>query len=141
MFGLRLHNYQVVPLLGEAGMRARRCAQRRKQMVRATRTALLALAMPLLVVSTAFAQDKDPRETEARKDCLTGKYEAGAALLAELFTETSNPNFIYNQARCYEQNARPDEAIQRFREFLRIARDLSAEEKKEVENHIAECRP
>ena len=32
-------------------------------------------------------------------------------LLAELFAETGNPNFVFNQARCYEQNSKLDEAI------------------------------
>jgi len=101
---------------------------------------VFAFGLTLVPESAALAQAQDPREVEARKDCLTGKYEAGAALLAELFAETGNTNFVYNQARCYEQNAKPDEAIQHFREYLRIAGKLSADEKADVERHIAECR-
>jgi hypothetical protein len=100
----------------------------------------LAFVLPLLWLSTTHGQAVDPREVQARKDCLTGKYEAGSALLAELFAETANPNFIYNQARCYEQNARPVEAVNRFREYLRIVPNISGEEKAEVERHLAECR-
>lgn len=94
----------------------------------------------LIWTSSAFAQQQDPREIQARKDCLTGKYESGVALLAELFVETGNANFIYNQARCYEQNARPEDAINRFREYLRVAKDISQADKTGVEHHIAECR-
>lgn len=104
------------------------------------RSAWLVVGIVLVLASVALAQAQDPREIEARKDCLTGKYEAGTALLAELFAETGNPNFVYNQARCFEQNAKPDEAIQRFREYLRIAGTLSADEKAAVDGHIAECR-
>jgi hypothetical protein len=104
------------------------------------RVVLLASGSALLLTSAAFAQAQDPREIEARKDCLVGQVEAGAAILAGLFAETGNPNFIYNQARCYEQNSRPDEAISRFREYLRVAGNLGAEEKADVERHIAECR-
>jgi len=90
--------------------------------------------------SSALAQQQDPREVQARKDCLTGKVESGVALLAELFAETGNSNFVYNQARCYEQNTRPEQAISRFREYLRVAKDITAAEKADVEKHIEECR-
>jgi hypothetical protein len=99
------------------------------------------IAVLLLVTSAAPGQDeKDPRETQAQKDCLTGKVESGVALLAELYANTSNANFIYNQARCYEQNARPADAINRFREYLRVAKNISAEDKADVDHHIDECR-
>ena len=97
-------------------------------------TAVLACA------SGAFGQVPDPRETRARKDCLSGRVESGVALLAEVFIDTKNPNLIYNQARCFEQNGRGAEAITRFREYLRLAKNLTAEEKSEVDRHIADCR-
>jgi hypothetical protein len=98
-------------------------------------TAILALqALP------AVAQEQDPREIQAQKDCLTGRADAGVALLAELYAVTGNPNFIYNQARCFEQASRPDDAISRFREYLRVAKDLPPAEQVDVEKHIMECR-
>jgi hypothetical protein len=99
------------------------------------------IAAWVLSVSPAFAEESlDPREVQARKDCLTGKVESGVALLAELYAVTTNANFLYNQARCYEQNARPEDAINHFREYLRVAKDIGAEEKADVDKHIAECR-
>ena len=109
-------------------------------MVKGSRVGLFVVGIAMVWASVAFAQVQDPREVQARRDCLTGNYESGTALLAKLFAETGSPNFVYNQARCYKQNARPDEAIQRFREYLRIAGDLGAEEKAEVERHIGECQ-
>jgi len=88
----------------------------------------------------AFGQEQDPREIQAQKDCLTGRADSGVALLAELFARTGNPNFIYNQARCYEQVARAEEAINRFREYLRLAKDIPADERADVERHLQECR-
>jgi hypothetical protein len=101
---------------------------------------VFAFGLTLVPAPAVLAQAQDPREIQAHKDCLTGRYEAGAALLAELFAETGNSNFVYNQARCYEQNAKPDEAIQHFREYLRVAGNVNADEKADVERHIAECR-
>ena len=94
----------------------------------------------LLAITPARAQSVDPRETQSRSECLAGRFQAGVDLLAQMFAETGNANYIYNQGRCYEQNGKPDEAILHFREFLRKAKDLSAEERAEVNGHIAECQ-
>jgi hypothetical protein len=85
-------------------------------------------------------QEADPRAVQARKDCLTGNVDSGVRLLAELFTESKDATHIFNQARCYEQNSRPAEAIQSFKEYLRVAKSPSEEETTEVNRHIAECR-
>ena len=82
---------------------------------------------------------RDPREDEARRECLAGRYQHGIDILATLFTETKDPNHIFNQARCFQQNSRPDDAIARFREYLRKAKDLPAAETAEVQSYIAEC--
>ena len=94
----------------------------------------------LLGISSASGQPQDAREIRAREDCLTGKVESGVKLLAELFAQTGNANFVYNQARCYEQNGRAEDAINRFREYLRVASGVSAEDRADVDRHIAECR-
>lgn len=104
---------------------------------------LLAAALAgvlLLATVPARAQEVDPRETQAHSECLAGRYQAGVDLLAQLFAETGNADFIYNQGRCYQQNAKPDEAILQFRAFLRKAKDLSVEERAEVNRRIAECQ-
>jgi tetratricopeptide (TPR) repeat protein len=88
----------------------------------------------------ARAQQVDPRETQAQIECLAGRYQAGVDLLARMFAETQNANYIYNQGRCYEQNGKLDEAILRFREFLLKAKDLSADVKAEANGHIAACQ-
>ncbi len=87
----------------------------------------------------AVAQAKDPRELEARKECLAGRYQKGIDVLADLFTESGDPNYIFNQARCFQQNNRPEEAISRFREYLRKAKDLPKDELAEVQGYIKEC--
>lgn len=56
----------------------------------------------------------------ARTACLAGDYSKGATILSQLFVETKDPNYIYNQARCFEQNSRYQEALSRFQEYLRV---------------------
>jgi hypothetical protein len=86
----------------------------------------------------AQAPSTEARVTEARKACLTGDFQRGATLLAELFADTGDPTYIYNQARCYQQNSRPTEALNHFREYLRVAKNLPADIVAETEGYIRE---
>lgn len=94
----------------------------------------------LLAIAPARAQPTDPREIQARADCSAGRVQAGVDLLAQMFAESNDATYIYNQGRCYEQNGKFEEAVLRFREFLRKAKNLSAEEKAEVNGHINDCQ-
>jgi tetratricopeptide (TPR) repeat protein len=97
------------------------------------------LCLLLLVPSALAAEGKDSRERAARKACLSGDYAKGVEILSDLFLDSKNPTYIYNQGRCYEQNNHFDEALSRFREYLRKAPALKTAEKEDVEKHIAEC--
>jgi len=87
----------------------------------------------------AFAARAAARERQAKKACLSGDYVKGVSILAELYVETEEPTYLYNQGRCYEQNVRYVEAAERFREYMRKARRMTAKEKADAEKHIAEC--
>jgi hypothetical protein len=82
---------------------------------------------------------KEAKERAARKACLTGDPVGGVGILADLFIDTHNTTYLFNQGRCLEQNRRYEDAIGRFREYLMKAKDLSAEEKADTEKHIAAC--
>jgi hypothetical protein len=103
----------------------------------------LALGTALLVASAAFAaSDGDAVEAKAkiaRTACLAGDADKGATLLAELFVETRDFNHIYNQGRCFEQNHRYQDALSRFREYLRKAPALSEADRLDAEEHVREC--
>lgn len=68
-----------------------------------------------------------------------GDYEAGAGILTDLYVTTNEPVYIYNQARCYQQNDRWERALARFREFLRKAQNLTKSQRAEVDRNMAEC--
>ena len=101
-------------------------------------TATLLLLSALGGVGQAAPRTREQRETEARTACAAGRVEDGIEILAQLLTEYGHPNYIYNQARCYQQNGRAEQAISRFKEFLRTSRDISAEERARVEHFIKE---
>lgn len=102
-------------------------------------TVLFSLSGPVLAASKK--PDKQAREGAARTACLDGNYTEGVAILSKLFVETKDPNFIFNQGRCFEQNRRYEDAISRFQEYLRVGRkSLEANDKAEAEQHIDDCK-
>lgn len=101
--------------------------------------ALSACAL-LLAIPAAHAQEVNLRASRAKQACYSGKFQEGADLLAELFAETRDPNYIYNQARCFERNGKNIEALLSFREYLRIAGPLPDADKADLDRHIAELQ-
>ncbi len=79
----------------------------------------MALVLGLCISSDAWAASIDARERVARKACLAGDYAKGVAILADLFVITMDPVFIFDQGRCFEQNGRNEQAINRFRRQVR----------------------
>ena len=98
----------------------------------------LALAEVLAGPARAQALDDDPRSLEARKACTVGEVDKGVKLLVEYFASTDDTTAIYNIARCYELNGLTEKARLHFREYLRKARDLGAQDRKEIEDHLRE---
>lgn len=90
--------------------------------------------------NTKAEQPKEDLPSQARRACLSGDYEKGLSILTDLFLRTKQPDWVYNQGRCLEQNARYEEAILRFDEYLRLTKGSSARDRGAAEEHIAECR-
>jgi hypothetical protein len=107
------------------------------------RTALTLCLCAILCGSSAWAASNSPtkqaRERAAKKACATSDYRTGIDVLADLYLDTNDPTYVYNQGRCYEQNSRFAQAIERFREYLRKATDLTADDRQEVQKHVADC--
>jgi hypothetical protein len=93
---------------------------------------------------TAFAKEKsvarDAQEKRARKACMTGDFRKGADILADLFIETHDYTYVFNQGRCFQQNHRWEEALDRFDEYLRKATGISSDEVAEVQKYVADCK-
>jgi hypothetical protein len=108
---------------------------------------VFAVTVAILVADkpTALAAGNPTRraqERTARKSCLSGDWAKGIDILAELFVDTRDPIYIFNQGRCLEQNHRYADAIERFKEFLRTGetQNLKSEDKASAEKHIADCK-
>ncbi len=101
-------------------------------------------AMPVLAAGkqTQEVQERSNREREARRACLIGDYAKGVTILADLFLDTKNPTYIFNQGRCFEQNRQYLDAIARFQEFLRASAstELDPGDRVAAERHINDCK-
>ena len=103
-------------------------------------SAVLTLAAGLAMAAPARAASIDAKERAARKACLSGNYKKGVEILSDLFVQTEDPVFIFNQGRCFEQNGRFEEAINRFLEYLRKAKKSNGQDRVDTERHIADCQ-
>src|SRR5215467_811197 len=104
----------------------------------------LAVAISGLTVAASAAahaaDSREAREREARKACFTGNVDRGVEILVDLYGETGHPNYIYNQARCFERNGKYDQAILSYEDYLRKATNLGDVERGQVEKSIADLR-
>jgi hypothetical protein len=107
-------------------------------MVRRSVPSTILLATLLSARLSLAGSEEDPRAVQARQACLTGQVERGIRLLADYLASTDDATAIYNMGRCYQQNGLPDKALLQFREYLRKAKDLPADEKKQVDDYIRE---
>ncbi len=102
---------------------------------------LLSLAwLPLARASNPKGSSANARAKAAKIACAAGDFRKGVEILAVLYVETNDANWIYNQGRCYEQNHQWTSAIDRFREYLRKTPRMNAEDATDTEKHIADCR-
>jgi hypothetical protein len=89
---------------------------------------------------SALAAEKEAKERAAKKACLNGEPVKGVAILTDLYIDTNDSTYIFNQGRCFEQNNRYEDAVGRFREYLRKAGDRSEADKAEAKKHIDDCQ-
>ena len=112
----------------------------------ASSTVLVIVACGVAPASAAGSRRaKDLREVQenaARKACMTGDYDRGISILADMFIEHRDPVFVFNQGRCLEQNARYKDAVMRFEEYLRLGDTMKLPEgaPEIAKKHIEDCK-
>jgi hypothetical protein len=105
---------------------------------------LMSILSLSFIAAPALGADASRRTQEkaARKACLAGDYAKGVGILADLFVETREPIYVFNQGRCFEQNRRYEDAIGRFEEYLRMGEtaSLNEDDRAAAGKHIADCK-
>jgi len=103
-------------------------------------------AICILLVACALAfpgrarAEKSEREVRARELFVLGKYAEALDIYAKLYAETAHPTYLRNVGRCYQNLGEAEKAIASFREYLRQAKGLSADERGVVEQYIREMQ-
>ncbi len=82
---------------------------------------------------------KEEKERAAKRACLNRDPDKGVELLTDLYVDTNEPVYIFNQGRCYEQNDRCEDAIVRFREYLRKTPAAADADRADAQKHIEDC--
>jgi hypothetical protein len=92
-------------------------------------------------VSNAQAKSNaQSQEKAAKKACAAGDFRKGVEILADLYVDTNDTTYIFNQGRCYEQSHQWVNAIDRFREYLLKAQNAPASDRTDAEKHLADCK-
>ena len=91
-----------------------------------------------LSASPANAAGDEGAELKARTHFAAGEYKEALEIYARLYAETMHPTYLRNIARCHQNLGNADKAISSFREYLRKARDLTPDQREEIEGYIAE---
>jgi tetratricopeptide (TPR) repeat protein len=94
----------------------------------------------LMVHEPARGAAAEDKAKAAKKACIAGDYAKGVELLSDLYVETNDPNYVFNQGRCFEQSGRYQDAINRFLEYVRRLKDAGKSADPKVERHIADCQ-
>jgi hypothetical protein len=105
------------------------------------RSALVGVGLAYLVCAQATvlaAPEINAREMQAREAFAAGRYEQALDLFVKLYAEKLHPVYLRNIGRCYQNLGQADRAISSFREYLRKAKTVSAEERAEVQGYIDE---
>jgi hypothetical protein len=102
--------------------------------------ALFASAVLLAAAPRAQGANLEGKERAAKKACLLGEVDRGAEILADLYVDTNDATYIYNQGRCFEQNGRNAQAVLRFKEYLRKVKNLKQADSDAVLKKIDELQ-
>jgi hypothetical protein len=100
---------------------------------------LLAFTLSVPVAQAAKGGD-NATELKAREAFAAGRYEDALNLFAKLYAETLHPVYLRNIGRCHQKLRQPDQAIDKFNEYLAKEKKISADERKEIDGYIQEMQ-
>jgi tetratricopeptide (TPR) repeat protein len=100
----------------------------------------IGLLVALLVAAPRAVAGEDDRaaDLKARTYFVQGEFKQALEIYTRLYVETMHPTYLRNIGRCQQNLGEPDKAIASFREYLRKAKDLSADQRAEIDGYIAE---
>jgi hypothetical protein len=92
--------------------------------------------------SSAGADIDNQLEMKARESFAAGRYDDAIESFAKLYAKSLNPIYLRNIGRCFQQKHQPQDAIDKFRDYLAKTKTgknkISADERAEIEGYIKE---
>lgn len=99
----------------------------------------LVVAVPIMRAPAAHAAKTDnATEMKAREAFAAGRYDDALDLFAKLYAQTLHPVYLRNIGRCHQKMHQPEQAIDKFNEYLAKEKKISADERKEIDGYIKE---
>jgi serine/threonine-protein kinase len=102
------------------------------------RVSLIVALLVTLGTRAALAQAPADDEKRAREFFALGRYADALEIYGRLYAETAHPTYLRNIGRCFQNLGEPDKAISSFREYLRQAKNLTPDQRTQVEGYIRE---
>ena len=97
----------------------------------------LVAAAPIVAAPAAHAAKTDnATEMKAREAFAAGRYDEALDLFAKLYAQTLHPVYLRNIGRCHQKMRQPEQAIDKFNEYLVKEKKISADERKEIDGYI-----
>ena len=97
----------------------------------------LVAAAPIVAAPAAHAAKSDnATEMKAREAFAAGRYDEALDLFAKLYAQTLHPVYLRNIGRCHQKLRQPEQAIDKFNEYLVKEKKISADERKEIDGYI-----
>ncbi len=83
--------------------------------------------------------ERQARGEEAARNFMQGRYEEALATFLDLYIQSDGrPEYLRNIGRCQQKLKQYAHAIESFKDYLRRARRLGADERKEVQGFISD---
>jgi hypothetical protein len=99
--------------------------------------ALLGAVLVMVLGFAGAAQAAGPKEEKkAIQSFAAGRYDEALEIYAKLYADTLNPVYLRNIGRCHQKLKQADKAIESFRDYLDKGKNISADEKAQVNGYI-----
>jgi hypothetical protein len=98
-------------------------------------------AVLVMVLALAGAAQAGPKEEKkAIQSFAAGRYDEALEIYAKLYADTLNPVYLRNIGRCHQKLKQPEKAIESFQDYLQKGKNISADEKAEINGYIKDMQ-
>jgi hypothetical protein len=98
--------------------------------------AVLGAVLVMVLALAGAAQAAPKEEKKAIQSFAAGRYDEALESYAKLYADTLNPVYLRNIGRCHQKLKQPEKAIESFQDYLQKAKNISPDEKAEINGYI-----